>query len=219
MTIRTKNIIVSFATLVIVCVCGCEEEAKTVLKAPSRTIENASSAKPQAKNSVAKPSKKDIQEPAGELRLADALALTLVHNPQLKAFSWDIRISEADKLQASLRPNPALGFVAEGIGVSGETEATLALSQLIEMGDKRRKRMRFASVGRELAAMDYEARRLDVLTAVDKSFIDVLAAQRGAELAGQLVALSEQVLDTVTTRVEAGKDSPIVNRMDGTHGS
>ena len=209
MTIKTKSIIVSFTALVIVCICGCEEEAKTVSKAPSRIIETASSAKPQAENSVAKPPKKDIQEPADELTLRNALALTLVHNPQLKAFSWEIRISEADKLQASLRPNPELGFEAEGIGVSGETETTLALSQLIEMGDKRRKRMRFASVGRELAAMDYEARRLDILTQVDKSFIDVLAAQRGAELAGQLVVLSEQVLDTVTTRVEAGKDSPI----------
>ena len=151
----------------------------------------------------------DSAEPADDLTLRQAIALTLIHNPQLKSQSHELRISEAAKLQASLRPNPTLDVEAENLGISNSVETTIMLSQLIEMGDKRRKRVRVASLGRNIAAMDYEAARLDILTTVNKSFIDVLAAQRRLETTKQLVGLSRKALDAVSARVSAGKDSPI----------
>jgi len=153
-----------------------------------------------------------IEQPDGDLTLRTALVLALVHNPQLKASSRQIRISEAERLGASLLPNPELGFETEQIGASEGTETTIVLSQLIEMGDKRRKRIRLASLQQDLAAIDYEAVRLDVLTQVNKSFIDVLAAQRQVELTERFVELSMRALDAVAMRVRAGKDSPIEKR-------
>jgi len=155
-----------------------------------------------------------IEEPAGELALQTALALTLLHNPQLKSYALDIRIAEANQLQASLRPNPDLEFEAEEIGAAQQDpvepgQITIALSQLIELGGKRQKRTRVGALDTQLAGMDYEARRLDVLTDVHVRFVDLLAAQQRLELTGRLEHLAEEAAGAVDALVEAGKDSPV----------
>jgi cobalt-zinc-cadmium efflux system outer membrane protein len=157
----------------------------------------------------------DISEPAGSINLGQALALGLVRNPELRAFSWDVRVSEARELQASLWPNPEIEVEAEEVGGAGPrrhfdaAETTVQLSQLIELGDKRRKRAKLASMERELAGWRYEAKRLDVFTAVAKAFTEVLAAQERRELTEELLQVSEELVNTVTERVDAGKDSPL----------
>lgn len=164
------------------------------------------------------PDVQEISEPTGDITLRDALTLALMHNPDLKAFSWDVRASQARQLQASLWPNPALEVEVEEVGGTGQrsgfdgAETTIQLSQLIELGDKRGKRTKLASLEQELAGSDYEAKRLDVFTEVTKAFIEVLAAQNRLGLTEELLDLSEELVDTVTKRVEAGKDSPLERR-------
>jgi cobalt-zinc-cadmium efflux system outer membrane protein len=80
---------------------------------------------------------------------------------------------------------------------------------LIELGGKRSKLRKLASLEKELAGSDYEAKRLDLFTEVTKAFIEVLAAQDRLGLTEELLQLSEELLYTVTKRVEAGKDSPL----------
>jgi len=62
------------------------------------------------------PAAAEIVEPTGVVTLKQALELALEHNPELKAFSWDIRAAEAGRLQASLRPNPSLDVTIEELG-------------------------------------------------------------------------------------------------------
>ena len=156
-----------------------------------------------------------IAEPTGVITLRQALAVALMHNPELKAFSWDVRASEARQLQASLWPNPELEVEVEEVGGPGErsgfdaAETTIALSQLIELGGKSGKRVKVASLEKELAGLDYEAKRLDVFTDVTKAFIEALAAQQRLKLTEELLQLSKELVDTVTKRVDAGKDSPL----------
>src|SRR5207249_10289649 len=69
----------------------------------------------------------------GQVTLAQAVALTLEQNPDLAAFSWDVRSAEAPILQARLWPNPEIGTQSEDIGFS-LSQTTLQLSQLIELG-------------------------------------------------------------------------------------
>lgn len=158
---------------------------------------------------------KIMTEPRGVITMKDALALALIRNPGLKSFSWDIRVAEADQLQASLKPNPELGVEVENVGGTGplsefnSAETTIQLSQLIEMGDKRKNRIRLASVDKKLAGWDYEAKRLNLFTEVNEAFIGVLAAQKRLGLTEELLKLSEDLLDTVSKRVSAGKDSPL----------
>jgi outer membrane protein, heavy metal efflux system len=155
------------------------------------------------------------EEPEGGLVLRQALALALEKSPGLRGFAWEVRAAEARTLQASLLPNPELGVEVENIAGSGEfngtdvAETTVALSQLIELGGKRSKRTRVASLGRDLAGWDYEAARIEVFTEVAQRYVEVLSSQRRLELAVDVEALSQQFFDTVSKRVEAGAAAPV----------
>ena len=153
-------------------------------------------------------------EPTGLLTVPTALAAALLNSPALAAFSWEVRAREAHALQAGLRPNPEVGFEVEEFGGGGRTafdgpETTFLLGQLLELGDKRAKRQRLATLERDLAAWDYETRRLDVLTTVAKVFVVTLAAQERVSLEEEQVQLAQEVLQTVARQVKAGAVSPV----------
>jgi cobalt-zinc-cadmium efflux system outer membrane protein len=154
-------------------------------------------------------------EPNGILTLRQALALTLMHNSQLKVFSWETRAAEARELRAGLWPNPELGVEVEDVGGSGPrsgfdaAETTIQLSQLIELGDKAQKRKQVAALEKELAGWDYQAKRLEVLKETGKAYLSLLVIQEKTKLLAELVDVSEQTLRSVSLRVDAGKDSPL----------
>jgi cobalt-zinc-cadmium efflux system outer membrane protein len=138
------------------------------------------------------------------------LALALLRNPELEAFSWQLRVQEASILQNSLRPNPVLGAKVENFGGSDPLNrfegamTTFRISQLIELGDKRMKRTRLAEANHALSAWDYEAKRLEIITEVARRYIEVLADQRRVELSGQTLELSRQLYEIVKDRARAG---------------
>jgi outer membrane protein, heavy metal efflux system len=154
-------------------------------------------------------------EPAGQLTLSQALALTLEQNPELAAFSWDVRSAEARILQARVWPNPELGVQAEDVAGSKQSsgfsrsQTTLQLSQLIELGGKRRARVGEAIYARELARFDYETKRLEVLKKTTQTFVEVLAGQERVRLAQENVELAFRLIPDIRQRIEAGKASAI----------
>ena len=171
---------------------------------------------------VEEPERRELppfENPTGAVSLRDAVALALLHNPELAAFAWEIRAREAGVLQAGRPPNPSLGLQAEdfgarqfaggGVNEPVQTQATLQLSQLIELGGKRAARRELAERDRELAEWDYEMARINVLTEVSRAFTDVLAAQEAVALTGETTRLVTQVQESVAARVAAGVVSPI----------
>lgn len=158
---------------------------------------------------------REFKAPEGVITLREALSSALMGNPELAAFSWEIRAAEARALQAGLIPNPEIEIEAEEFGGIGERRnfkgaaGTLVLSQLIELGSKGSKRRRVASLESGLAGWDYEAKRLEVVSETTKTFIEVIAAQDLVTLKEELLRLAEEVLTTVSERVKAGKVSPI----------
>lgn len=167
------------------------------------------------KDPSAAPPAAAIEEPAGLLSLRDALALALMRNPELAAFSWEARAMEARVLQAGLYPNPAFGLTLENFAGTGTqaafkgAELSLELSQVIELGGKRLKRAQAAQWECDLAAWDYEAKRLDVFTRTAQAYVDVLAAERRLALARETLKLAERAHDVVVERVRAGKVGPV----------
>jgi len=153
-------------------------------------------------------------EPTGTLVLPQALALALTQNPELAAFSWETRAREAATLQARFFPNPTFGANAANFGnrvirgFDGDV-VTLELSQLIELGGKRAARTEAAALTKELADWDYETQRVNVLTQVSQTFIEVLTAQQRLVLTQQTQALANQMMATTSARVQAGKVSPV----------
>ena len=169
---------------------------------------HAGGANPDPKPSI-------LMESSGELNLRQALELAFARNPDLAAFSWEVRSGDPRIQQAGLIPNPELGVEFENFLGSGpfrkfETlETTLSISQLVELGGKRAARIRLASSEKEVSSWDYEAKRADVAAEVAKSFVEVLSAQERLALAGEMARLSKEVLDVVSARVAAGKISPV----------
>ena len=153
--------------------------------------------------------------PGGSITLREALALSLRNNPQLTAFSWEVRAREAAVLQAGLLPNPEVTFESENIGGSGQlsgtdgAENTVVLSQLIELGGKRSKRRRLAQLEEAIAGWDYETVRMDTFTDVALAYLQVLASQDRHMLAQQLVTAGDDSLRIVAKQVSAGGASMV----------
>lgn len=161
-----------------------------------------------------------LAEPMDSLSLRDALALALLQSPQLATFSWEVRAQEARVLQASRRSNPLIEAWVEDVGATARGDAagnlqsiqpqsTVQLSQVIELGGKRVQRRDLAARSRDLAAWDYEAARMDVLTGTTHAFIDVLTAQAQVALSERTSRLAEEVRQSVSARVAAGDASPV----------
>ena len=159
--------------------------------------------------------KNDLRlEIADTLSLRDALSLALMYNPELSVFSFETRIREAEAIQASLLPNPEIDAEIENFAGSGafdgfqESELTVTIGQLLELGNKRQKRTQVAVLGADMAAWNYEVVRLDVFTRVVKAFIDELVIQQRIDLQKELVKVAEEFLQNIEQRVNAGRLSP-----------
>ncbi len=155
-----------------------------------------------------------IAEPTGHLTLRAVLALALKASPELAPFSREIRVREAAVLQARLFPNPDLSVTATNLGNAvlkdfDGPQTTVSMSQLILLGGKRARGTEVAGLDRDLAAWDYETKRMDVLTRVAQAFVEVLRAQEGLALTNDLMALAKRVVEAVSARVRAGKVSPV----------
>lgn len=181
-----------------------------------------STSKDQTKTTFPASSREKLPD---EITLRQALSLALMHNPDLAAASWEIRSGEARSLQAGLFPNPELEVEVEDFGGSREVEnldgtsektkrfegaeTIVTLSQLFELGGKRLKRKEVADSEHGLLGWDFETKRLDTITEVTNAFIDLLSLQERMALTDDLVELSQDVFNTVSERVKAGKVSPV----------
>jgi cobalt-zinc-cadmium efflux system outer membrane protein len=66
-----------------------------------------------------------------------------------------------------------------------------------------------ATLDKTLAEWDYQRKKLDVLAATAKAFVEVLVAQEQVALNGDLLKLAEQTTTAVSEKVDAGKVSPV----------
>ena len=150
---------------------------------------------------------------SGVITLTDALGLAMRWNPELASAEREILAREGRVVQARALPNPELSAEVENFGgddvVTGGKQSTLQVGQRLEIGGERSARMQSAGGARDVARWRYESRRVEVLTRVRQSFLDVLAGQRRLELADESVTVAEEVARTVAARVEAGRVSPI----------
>ena len=168
-----------------------------------------------AKQTAVMPTVSCVSEPNDVLTLRDALRLTLTHNPELKAYSYEVNAAAARHSQAGRWSNPELEIEIEDFGGSGDyhgldaSETTIQLSQLIELGDKIKKRQNVRSHYTALAELDYQAKQLDVCTDLTKAFVELMFVQQKQALSEELVRISEKIAGSIDKRVQAGKDSPM----------
>ncbi len=167
-----------------------------------------------------------VSEAGNDLTLRDAVNLALLQNPELTAFAREIRALEGVTLQAGLLKNPELSLNVENAGniqkLRGDINSshavaqevvqqltTIRIYQLIELGGKRAARVNAALLGEELAVKDYEIKRIEIIFRIANVFTEVLAAQERLRLAEETKQVAQNVVHTVTERVQGGKVPPI----------
>lgn len=145
-----------------------------------------------------------------DLTLANALALTLKKNPELKTFSYDLRAAEARIVQSRLIPNPEISIAVEDVLGSGiykegkQAQTTLQLSQIIELGGKSFAREGVATVLKEQFRDEYEIKKVEVLTNLTDKFIRTAADEHLLKLADKAKNLASGALENIQKRAEAG---------------
>lgn len=143
--------------------------------------------------------------------LKDAISAALAHNPDLGLFQFDVRAANARKDQAALRPAPTVGFNLEYFGGTGDfqgvrsAEATLSLSQIVELGSKRESRISVATAEADALTTARQAAQLDVLAEVVRRFVSVASLQEEAKLNLRARELAERTAQAADARVRAAR--------------
>jgi cobalt-zinc-cadmium efflux system outer membrane protein len=146
---------------------------------------------------------------ARTLTLGAALERAQRSNPELRTLDLELRALDARREQAGVRPNPELTLAPENVFGSGEFsgigagELTLSLSQVLERGGKRARRVAVVDAEMSVAEAERTARRVDLLAEVTREFIAIVACQERVATARSGVAIAARTLAAVEKRVAA----------------
>jgi cobalt-zinc-cadmium efflux system outer membrane protein len=146
------------------------------------------------------------------LSLADLEQMALAQNPTLVQASAQVSISRGQALQAGLRPNPTIGYVADQIGIAGTAGELqgMFIEQEIVTGHKLQlSRAKFMQETRE-AELQIMAQRYRVLHGVRIAYYNVLAQQRRQQIRKELERNSADVAKTLGELINVGQ----ANRSD-----
>ncbi|NRQ43848.1 TolC family protein [Rheinheimera sp. YQF-2] len=144
------------------------------------------------------------------LTLTQALQRTLQHDATLQAFPYQLRMAEAAQLQAAVRPSPELAVTLENVAGSGDSrglsgaELSLSLSQQIELGQKRERRLELAQGQSQLQRDNYELARLEALANTTEHYLQLLRLQQLRQWAAANISREQALLNTAQLRSNAG---------------
>jgi outer membrane protein, heavy metal efflux system len=150
---------------------------------------------------------------ADSLDLNEAIALALENHPALQAQRSAVAAREAAAAQAAMGFNPELAVEVEDLAGTGAyrgveaLQTTVQVSQTLEWGGKRGRRVSVAQSERKLAEAEWSRKRRDVRASVTGNFLEALNAQRRLSLALESKALSLRLLEAVSRRVKEGAAS------------
>ncbi|TXH47867.1 MAG: TolC family protein [Desulfurellales bacterium] len=148
------------------------------------------------------------------LTLRAALSRALAASPRLTAAERDVGIASGQRIQAGTLINPELSYEQDNSFGSGiyrgtrSAETTLQISQLFELWGKREARIAAGAAGVDVAAIQRQAVRLEVLSETAIAFLSVLGLQRRIQILDEQVAAIDRLTPLLQRRVDAGASSP-----------
>lgn len=153
--------------------------------------------------------------PAADTRpvttLRDVFSRALEANPNLRGQRFAVTAADARIDQAALRPAFEVGIEAENIlgtnrlSTFDDSEVTLRLGTVLELGGKRGRRIDSARSERDLILTQNDAERLDLLAEVARRFIRVAMMQEELDLAKRRLDLADRTRKGVDQRVAAAR--------------
>lgn len=154
---------------------------------------------------------------AGGLTLNAAIARALARSPRIQSFEAARQSTQGQRRQAGVWQNPEIGVQAENIAGQDDyrgfnsAEITYGVSQLVEIGGKRDARVAIADRSIDLADLDYQAARLDLVRDVTQAFAEAASAEEEVKIAQEQQNLAGDVLQSVTKRVDAARE-PLIQK-------
>jgi cobalt-zinc-cadmium efflux system outer membrane protein len=147
------------------------------------------------------------------ITISDAVSIFLQQNLQLVAARYDIDTAEVEKLTARLRPNPEFSFGTADLPLtfSGplikEQTYSYGISQTIELGGKRRKRIDAADANSDLARGLFQTVVWQLTNDLKRKFYAVLLAQSLLKLAQENQETFAETLKQTTELFKVGEIS------------
>jgi cobalt-zinc-cadmium efflux system outer membrane protein len=147
------------------------------------------------------------------ITITEAVAIFLQQNLQLVAARYDIDTADAEKLTARLRPNPEINVGLSDIPLEFSrnlvTPQTFSygISQTIELGGKRQKRMDAANADAEVARAGFQVVVWQMTTDVKKKFYSVVLAKSLFDLAKENQTTFAEIVDHTTDVFKSGEIS------------
>ncbi len=148
--------------------------------------------------------------PAPPFTLENAVDRFLARNLAIEAARYRVDAVRAERLAASLRPNPTLTLSAEDVKLSGPTpagdlyEVTSSLSYPIELGDKRRLRIEAADASVLLAEAQFADVLRQRLADLKRAFYEVLLTRAARDRALEMRQTFDTLVDFNQVRLEEG---------------
>jgi cobalt-zinc-cadmium efflux system outer membrane protein len=145
------------------------------------------------------------QVPETSLTMTTAVELALRYSPVVQAKEREHAAVRAIEITAGLRPNPTASYSAEQLGNSNvDQQHTVALSQPIELGGKRQRRIESAQAASRVSEAELNDVRRQVVAQVKKAFTDALAAAATQKLAEENLRTLDEVERVNRLRVDRG---------------
>ena len=143
-------------------------------------------------------------------RLEDLEQIALTNNPSLVRAYALVSAERGNWVQVGLPPNPAFGYAGFQLGSGGRAEQHVALvdGELV-MGGKLRLNRAIAEQQIARAEQNMFAQQQRVLTDVRVAFYEALLAQRGLQLAEQLLKIARDGRTTAERLFKAGETSEV----------
>ncbi len=154
-----------------------------------------------------------VTSPKRSITISDAVSIFLRQNLQLVAARYDIDTADAEKLTARLRPNPQITVGSSGLplNLSGpflsQQTFSYGISQTVELGGKRRKRINAANANSDLAQGDFQMVVWQLTNDLKKKFYTVLLNQALLKLAKENQTTFAETIKHTTELFDAGEIS------------
>lgn len=187
--------------------------SKSLLLAGVSAIIVSSASVVRAQGQAPQPSP-EISASSGVMTLREVVTRVIQANPTLLGQRFAVSAADARRDQAALRPTfDITGDVEDIFGTDrmsafGQSQYTLQLSTVLELGGKRANRITTAERERDLLLTELDGEKIDIVAEVARRFIRAVAAQRELSLAERSIGLAAETRKAVTQRVNAGAGNP-----------
>ncbi|MBL1259261.1 MAG: TolC family protein [Thiotrichaceae bacterium] len=144
------------------------------------------------------------------ISLHEAVIKTIEHNPNLRAFDYQLKAQQGRVQQAGVAPSPELSFQLEDVLGTGNNkgmdgaQATLSIGWVLERGTRQRY-VDAAHAGSSLIKVEAALKQLDAAAETARLYLVSLAYQAREVNADKTIQLAKETIKSVSKRVKAGK--------------